>query len=81
VVLLHHTAPHLAQRYDLTVAATQAENGAGGRDWIKMHKAELPNWYSTAYTIWVIKSRKVRWAENVARIGGEGKCIEFGGGI
>jgi hypothetical protein len=38
-------------------------------DWRKLHNAEFPRRYSTANIIWGIQSRKVRWAENVARVG------------
>lgn len=74
MALLRHTAPKLTQRYELTVAAAQPENVAGGRDWRKLHNAQLPSWYCTANMIWVKQSRKVRWAENVARMGEKGNA-------
>ena len=70
VALLPHTAP----RYELTVRATQAENVAGGREWRKLHNAELPSWYYTANIIWMTQPGKVRWAENVARTGEKGNA-------
>jgi hypothetical protein len=42
---------------------------AGG--WRKLHKEELHNLYSSPSVIRIIKSRKMRWAGHVARIGGE----------
>jgi hypothetical protein len=40
---------------------------AGG--WIRLHNEELHNLYTSPYIISVIKSRRVRWAGNVALTG------------
>jgi hypothetical protein len=45
----------------------ESEEVAGG--WRKMHKEELHNFYSSPNIIRVIKSRRMRWAGNVARMG------------
>jgi hypothetical protein len=37
--------------------------------WRKLHNEELHNLYSSLNTIRMIKSRKMRWAGHVARIG------------
>jgi hypothetical protein len=37
--------------------------------WTKLHNEELHNLYSSPSIIRIIKSRRMRWAENVARIG------------
>jgi hypothetical protein len=37
--------------------------------WRKLHNEELHNLYSSPSIIRVIKSRRMRWAGNVARIG------------
>jgi hypothetical protein len=37
--------------------------------WRKLHNEELHNLYSSPNIIRVIKSRRMRWEENVARIG------------
>jgi hypothetical protein len=40
----------------------------------RLHKEELNDLYSTPNIIRVIKSRRLRWAEHVARMG-EGRCV------
>jgi hypothetical protein len=39
------------------------------RGWRKLHNEELHNLYSSPSIIRMIKSRKMRWAGNVARMG------------
>jgi hypothetical protein len=39
------------------------------RDWRKLHNEELHNLYSSSNIIRMIKSRRMRWAGYVARIG------------
>jgi hypothetical protein len=41
----------------------------------KLHNEELHNLYSSPNIIIMIKSRRMRWAGHVARIGGEEVCI------
>jgi hypothetical protein len=43
------------------------------REWRKLHDEELHNLYSSSDTIRYIKSRRMRWAGHVARMGGERK--------
>jgi hypothetical protein len=38
-------------------------------DWRKLHNEEIHNLYSSPNIIRMIKSRRMRWAENVARMG------------
>jgi hypothetical protein len=38
-------------------------------DWRNLHNEELQNFYSPSRIIRTIKSRRMRWAGNVARIG------------
>jgi len=38
-------------------------------EWRKLHSEELSNLYSSPNIVWVIKSRGIKWAGNVARIG------------
>jgi hypothetical protein len=38
-------------------------------DWIKLHNEELHNLYSSPHIIRMIKLRRMRWAEHVARVG------------
>jgi hypothetical protein len=42
--------------------------------WRKLHNEELPNLYSSPTIVQVIKCRRMRWAENVARMG-EGRGV------
>jgi hypothetical protein len=46
---------------------------AGG--WRKLHNEELHSLYSSPSIIRMTKSRKMRWAGHVARMGGEEECI------
>ena len=38
-------------------------------EWRKLHNEELYNTYSWPYIVWVITSRRMRWAGHVARMG------------
>jgi hypothetical protein len=42
--------------------------------WRKMHNDEIHSLYSSPNIVRVIKSRRMRWAEHVARMG-EGRCV------
>jgi hypothetical protein len=46
--------------------------------WRKLHNEELHNLYSSPNKIRIIKSRRMRWAGHVARLGGEGHIWDFG---
>ena len=49
-------------------------------EWRELHNEELNDLYSSAYIIRVIKSRRMRGAGHVARMGGEERRIQgFGG--
>jgi hypothetical protein len=41
-------------------------------DWRKLHNEELHNLYSSLNIIRMIKSRRMRWARHVARMGAKG---------
>jgi hypothetical protein len=43
------------------------DGGTGG--WTKLHNEELRDWYSSLRIIRFIKSRRMRWAGHVARMG------------
>jgi hypothetical protein len=43
--------------------------------WRKLHNEELRNLYSSPSVNRMIKSRRMRWAGHVARIGEEDTCI------
>jgi len=40
-------------------------------EWRRLHNEELNDLYSSSSTVRVIKSRRMRWAGNVARMGEE----------
>jgi hypothetical protein len=49
-------------------------------EWRRLHNEELNDLCSSPNIIGVIKKRKMRWARDVARIGGKERCIQdFGG--
>jgi hypothetical protein len=43
--------------------------------WRKLYNDELHNLYSSPNTIRMVKSRRMRWAEHVARMGRKGMYI------
>jgi hypothetical protein len=45
-------------------------------EWRKLHNVELHNLYSSPYIIRQIKSRRLRWAGHVARMGEERKVYK-----
>jgi hypothetical protein len=47
------------------------------RVWIKFHNEELHDLYSSPTIVRVIKSRRMRWTEHVARMGRGEKCTGF----
>ena len=46
------------------------------RKWRKLHNEELNNLYTSPNIVRVIKSRRMRWAGHVARMG-EGRCVNM----
>ena len=44
------------------------------REWRKLHNEELSDLYSLPNIVWVVKSRTMRWAGHVARMG-EGRGV------
>jgi hypothetical protein len=46
-------------------------------DWRKLHNEELHNLYSSPNRIRMLKSRRMRWAGHVARMGRRGMLIGF----
>ena len=51
-------------------SARRDENG----DWRRLHNEELHSLYCSPNIVWVIKSRRLRWAGHVARIE-EGRSV------
>jgi hypothetical protein len=48
-------------------------------EWRKLHNKELRDLYCSPSIIRIIKSRRMRWADHVARMGRRGTRIDFGG--
>ena len=48
-------------------------------EWRKLHKEELRDLYSLPNIVPVVKSRRLRWAGHVARMG-EGRCAHGSSG-
>jgi hypothetical protein len=46
-------------------------------EWRKCHNEELRDLYSSPSIIRIIKSRRMRWAGRVARMGRRGTCIDY----
>jgi hypothetical protein len=46
-------------------------------EWRKLHNGELRDLYSSPNIIRIIKSRRKRWAGNVARMGRKGTLIDY----
>jgi len=44
-------------------------------EWRRLHNKELNDLYSSPNIVWVVKSRRIRWAGHVARMGEERGCI------
>jgi hypothetical protein len=51
---------------------TEEGRGNGGME--ELHNEELNDLYSSPTIVWVIKSRRMRWAGHVARRGEERGC-------
>jgi hypothetical protein len=59
-----------AQSVEEDIWTQKKEDGS----WRKLHNDELHNLYSLPNIVRVIKSRRLRWAGHVARMG-EGRCV------
>jgi hypothetical protein len=46
-------------------------------EWRKLHNKELHDLYSSPSIIKIIKSRRMRWADHVARMGRRGTHIDY----
>jgi hypothetical protein len=46
-------------------------------EWRKSHNEELRDLYSSPSIIRIMKSRRMRWAGHVARMGGRGTLIDY----
>jgi len=46
-------------------------------EWKRLHNEELNNLYFSTNNVRVIKSRRMRWAGHLARVGEERGCIGF----
>ena len=50
------------------------------REWRKLHNEDLSDPKSSSNIVRIIKSRRMRWAGPVARMGREESCIQCFGG-
>jgi hypothetical protein len=50
-------------------------------EWRKLHNEELNDLLSTPNIVWVTKSRRLRWAVNIARMGKREACTGIWWGI
>ena len=50
------------------------------REWRKLHNEELSDMYSLPNIVRVVKSRRMRWAGHVARMGGGERGVQGSGG-
>jgi hypothetical protein len=46
-------------------------------EWRKLHNKGLHDLYSSPSIIRIIKSKKIRWADHVARMGRKGTLIDY----
>jgi hypothetical protein len=46
-------------------------------EWRKLHNEELRDLYSSSSIIIIIKSRRMRWAGHIARMGRRGTLIDY----
>ena len=49
-------------------------------EWRKLHNEEHSDLYSLPNIVRVVKSRRMRWAGHVARMGGRERCAQGSGG-
>jgi len=49
-------------------------------EWRKLHNEELSDWYSLLNIVRVVKSRRMRWAGHVARMGAGERGAQGSGG-
>ena len=53
------------------------KRGEVTEEWRKLHKEELRDLYSVPNIVRVVKSRRMKWAGHVVRIGREEVCTGF----
>jgi hypothetical protein len=72
MTLLHRVFENRVLR---RISGPKRDEVIGG--WRKLHKEELHNLYCSPSIIRIIKSRRIRWAGHVARMGRRGMHIGF----
>jgi hypothetical protein len=64
-------------KYNITIGNFGRRKDEVKGEWRKLHNEELRDLYSSASIIRVTKSRRMRWAGHVARMGGKGTRIDY----
>jgi hypothetical protein len=72
--LVCHFEEHRLRVFENRVLRIFGPKSEGDGSWRKLHNDELHSLYSSPNIVRVIKSRRMRWAENVARMG-EGRGV------
>jgi hypothetical protein len=65
---------HRLRVFENRVLRIFGPKGEEDESWRKLHNDELHSQYSSPNIVRVIKSRRMRWAGHVARLG-EGRCV------
>jgi hypothetical protein len=68
-------AVHFGQKWTEGVFGPKRDEVTGG--WRKLHHPELHDLYSSPSVVGIMKSRKMRWAGHVARMGKRGTWIGY----
>ena len=61
--------PRVFENMVLRIFGSRRDEVTG--EWRRLHNEKLNDLYSSSNIVWVIKSRRMRWAGHVARMGEE----------
>ena len=68
-VILAATVPPYISIYRFNLILFEPKRDEVTKEWRKQRNEELNDLYSSPIVVWVIKSRRMRWAGHVARMG------------